>query len=405
MRIQTTPFFLSNPHDTDDASAANVKRLGQYQTNHEFDEDWLQDLIHTHPSLLPSREIEPVYDRLIPVSRELPCPSGYLDNLYVTPEGYLVLAECKLWRNPESRRKVIAQIMDYAKDFAGWDYDDLMMAINQANKTKLDNPLYEAVTNESDVIDEIAFVDQVSKNLRLGRHMLLIVGDGIQENMESLTEHVQKHMGLHFTLGLIEIGLFEFEDKGMMVIPRVIARTTLLERAVIRIEQSGTDIQVSEPAQQTQKTSSSRTTLSEAAFFEKLPENNPAGAIWLQNILPQLADIGITYDVKKTLILRYIPDGETSFNLGYIETNGRFQTGNATWKPYELGKIDLAYEYLQNFADILKNGSFVKNDKPTECYVAVDGRTLNISDIEGKDAEFINVISNYITSLKKNLID
>ncbi len=405
MRIQTAPFFLNNPHDVSNVSAANVKRLGQYQTDHEFNEDWLQDLIHTHPSLLPAKELEPMLDNLIPVCRELPCPSGFLDNLYVTPDGYLVLAECKLWRNPESRRKVIAQIMDYAKDFAGWDYDDLMQAINKANKTNLENPLYNAVAAEADAIDEIAFVDQVSKNMRMGRHMLMIVGDGIQENMESLADHVQKHMGLHFTLALIEVGLFEFKNKGMMVIPSIIARTTNIERAIIRMEQPDAQITIEEPIDQSRNNkSATKSSLTEEAFFEKLSENTPNGVAWVQSLLPKLADLGITYDIKRTLILRFIPDGETVFNLGYIDTSGRFQTGNATWKPYDLGHIEKAYDYLRAITNMLNNATFVQNDKPTECYVAVDGRTLNINDMIGEEEKLITIIEDYTSVIKNELI-
>ena len=37
-----------------------------------------------------------------------------LDNLIMTNRGQLALVEVKLWRNPEARRKVVAQALDYA---------------------------------------------------------------------------------------------------------------------------------------------------------------------------------------------------------------------------------------------------------------------------------------------------
>jgi hypothetical protein len=36
-----------------------------------------------------------------------------VDILGVTPDGRLVIVECKLWRNPEARREVIAQVLEY----------------------------------------------------------------------------------------------------------------------------------------------------------------------------------------------------------------------------------------------------------------------------------------------------
>ena len=38
---------------------------------------------------------------------------GYIDNLLVTNEGKLVIVETKLWRNPDSTREVVAQILQY----------------------------------------------------------------------------------------------------------------------------------------------------------------------------------------------------------------------------------------------------------------------------------------------------
>ena len=45
--------------------------------------------------------------------------------MYVNPLGLLILAEHKLWRNPQARREVIGQILDYAKEFASWSYEEL----------------------------------------------------------------------------------------------------------------------------------------------------------------------------------------------------------------------------------------------------------------------------------------
>lgn len=44
-------------------------------------EDWLQDLLFRHPSLIPVEEIEPAFADLIPLARELRTSSGPLDLL------------------------------------------------------------------------------------------------------------------------------------------------------------------------------------------------------------------------------------------------------------------------------------------------------------------------------------
>jgi hypothetical protein len=102
------------------SSAKKLNRLHfskDASENALFDEAWLQRLVMAHPSVLPVDQIEPAFSPLIPVCIELPVSSGSVDNLLVTPAGDLALIECKLWRNPEARRKVLAQIIDYAKIF------------------------------------------------------------------------------------------------------------------------------------------------------------------------------------------------------------------------------------------------------------------------------------------------
>lgn len=402
MRIQSSPFYLETTQQPDCASKADVVRLaGHAREENTFNEDWLQNLIHQNPALLPASDIEPALDQLIPVCRELPCPCGFLDNLYVTPNGYLVLVECKLWRNPESRRKVVAQIMDYAKDFAAWDYDNLMQAINKANKTTHENPLYEIAQNHPDTPDEITFVDRVTRNLATGRHLLMIVGDGIQENVESLTQYIQKYMGLHFSLALVEIGLYHFpEQSGLLVIPNIIAQTTNIERAVIRME--NVQASIHEPiAEVKASTSQKATTLSETEFFEKLAEKIPGGAQWLKKVLPELEKMGVTYEVRRSLILRYSPDGENSFSLGYFEKSGLFQTAQSTWYPHDLGHIDIAYTYLREMANIVQGGAVKENNKPTEWLVMANGRTLSIADLLGKENEFLPVVSHFVENIQK----
>ena len=83
-----------------------------------YNEKFIQELVFDHPSCLPVSEIDRAYEDLVPICMELNTPAGPLDALYVTPTGRIVILEAKLWRNPEARRKVVAQILDYAKEFS-----------------------------------------------------------------------------------------------------------------------------------------------------------------------------------------------------------------------------------------------------------------------------------------------
>lgn len=84
------------------------------------DEAWLQALIFAHPELLPISRIEPGFGAAVPVAREVACGHAYIDNLYLTPSGEIILAETKLWRNVQARREVVAQALAYVAALASW---------------------------------------------------------------------------------------------------------------------------------------------------------------------------------------------------------------------------------------------------------------------------------------------
>ena len=68
--------------------------------------------------MLPVAAIDAAYSDPVPVCRELSTPAGYVDALYINALGRLILAEFKLWRNPQARREVIGQILNYTKELA-----------------------------------------------------------------------------------------------------------------------------------------------------------------------------------------------------------------------------------------------------------------------------------------------
>ena len=100
-------------------------------------EDTPQYLLFRFPQALPIAAIDATYADAVPVCRELSTPAGYLDALYVNRLGRLTLAEFKLWRNPRARREVIGQILDYAKDFTSWGYEDLQQWTNAAGQPRI----------------------------------------------------------------------------------------------------------------------------------------------------------------------------------------------------------------------------------------------------------------------------
>ena len=205
--------------------------LGTAVTLGGINESTLQDLLFRFPRTLPIAAIDPAYAGAVPVCRELSTPAGYVDAVYVNSLGRLTLAEFKLWRNPQARREVIGQILDYTQEIASWSYEDLQREVSKALK-RTGNVLYELVRVADPEVDEADFVDNVTRHLRRGEFLLLIIGDGIREGVENIVNFVQRHSGLHFNLALVEAALYQDTDDRVIVQPRILTRTEIVRRVV-----------------------------------------------------------------------------------------------------------------------------------------------------------------------------
>jgi len=197
------------------------------------DEKWLQALLFAHPELIPIERIDPGAGRLAPICRELALPKEaatvFLDLLAVTGQGRLVLVECKLWRNPQARREVVAQVLEYAALLRRWSYADLTARLKTQLKWSGANPLYEHV-RPSIALNEAAFVDAVSRSLKAGDFDLIIAGDGIRSDLEAIAGHLD---GSAARLALVEFQLWADAAGRTLVVPALPLRTEVLRQRVV----------------------------------------------------------------------------------------------------------------------------------------------------------------------------
>lgn len=364
-----------------------------------FREDWLQGLIDRHPGVLPIAEIEPGLAEAVAVCRELPVSSGYVDHLLVTPEGGIVLVETKLWRNPEARRAVIGQILDYASDLAELDYEDLEGLVVQARKAK-GQSLYRLVCPDGSEAGEAAFIDAVSRNLRLGRLLLLLVGDGIREGVEKLADYLQRHVGLHFTLGLIELSLWRNPRDGTLLVqPRILAHTVQIERAVVRLEGDVSRIPAKIIAA-TPQVASRRSSLTRETFMEELAAEDATLPAKLTAFLDAVAPLGIQADQQASLLLRWQhPDG-TLFHLGGISRHGEFLSAYTQWSAAKINRFDLSEAYQEALAKLIPGAKLTQTEKRTGWWIAgPDGLNPPVAPLLAKAPQWISAIRSYIDAL------
>ena len=199
-----------------------------------YDEAWIRDLVFAHPEAIPVQEIDPSFGPLVPICVELDTrAAGFADALFLNNLGMPTIVECKLWRNPEARREVVGQILDYARALRRWTYAELSREVARARQQQAFDLIAHMRENGHPDIDEAAFVDNVTRHLAKGRMLLLVLGDGIREGVEAIGAYLQEETGLHFSFGLVEAQVYVLEDGRRLLQPRVLVRTVNIVRNLV----------------------------------------------------------------------------------------------------------------------------------------------------------------------------
>ncbi len=394
MRSEGKPILVSGDVSTE------LERIRIGGKESAQDERWLQELIQRHPECIPMDQIEPGLSRLVPICMELALPSGYVDNLLMSPEGDIVIVETKLWRNPEARREVVAQALDYASSLFKINYGELEKLILKAKVDDMPRPerLYD-LFDEADRLDEPDFVDAVNTNLRNGRIVVLVIGDGIRTEVEDLVSGLQSHAGFHFTFALVELAVFQgAEDDEFLIVPRTLAKTYMIERGIVRIDDQRSEVVgVSAPSKQKVAAGGFRQSITSEQFFESMKEHHPDLPKQLQSFIDNLAALGVYPEFKRSLILRWDSPEGRPVNLGYIMRDGKLWTDTIGPSPSQ--RITRTYK-----DDLAKAFGGEVFETAKTAYVAVDGKAPFIEGImDNMDAwyevieQFQNRIRDHIT--------
>ena len=285
-----------------------------------FNEMWLQELLEDNPALIPSAEVNGEYAPLVCIGREVPVGSGdmqgYIDNLYITPSGCVVIVETKLFRNQESRRTVIAQIIDYAKELQKWDCERL-------NKVAIDY-FYKKTGQAFRIIDIMARLgyltvadearlnDCINTNLSKASFLLMIVGDGIRTGVQQLADFLNDNASMSFNLALAEMEVYQY-GSDIIVIPNLVTKTTIVERYV---SNNGT-ISYNQHSEESKKPYVRKPILSRREFINTFSENGGYDPDTVVEFISDLEAVnGLKVEIAPTeLTIRFCLDGDSSYPL------------------------------------------------------------------------------------------
>lgn len=185
----------------------------------------LQDYLEEYPSLIPLGEIVEGASDLLCIGREVGVPSGAIDLLFVDRDALLTIVETKLVKNPEIRREVIGQIVEYASYISQWIADDVYRVANEyfskSDKVPSD---YKGSTldkvmeklNRDEFSDE-DFRSNIWQNLKDGRIRLIIAVDELIEPLRVTVTFLNSYS--KFDILLLQVSSFEESKSKKVLIP------------------------------------------------------------------------------------------------------------------------------------------------------------------------------------------
>ena len=195
----------------------------------------LQTLIAEHPELLDGEQMRPGDPRrwlLISREKGISAAPGEgarwaVDHLLVDQDARPTLVEVKRGWNPEIRRTVIRQVLEYAAHASEtWTANELRETFERGAVLRRSDPQEALATLLQSGADPDAdvFWDNVATNLAANRLRLLIISDRIPDELALVVTFLNKQMADIEVLA-VEIKSFK-GNANQTLVPRVIGRTT-----------------------------------------------------------------------------------------------------------------------------------------------------------------------------------
>jgi len=147
------------------------------QTTGYENEASLQEIIAGHPSLIPGVSSEAV------ACREFSSGVGPADVVILDSSGDVTLVECKLATNPQVRREIVGQVLDYASRLWGMSVEDFEEMWRRASGTSA-SPL---ATFEERGLETR---ERLEEGLASGRMTIVLAVDRVNDALKRIVEYL-----------------------------------------------------------------------------------------------------------------------------------------------------------------------------------------------------------------------
>ena len=206
-------------------------------------EDVLQRNIAELPSLVALDMVidEPVSHQT--VGLEWTVGSGRADIILVGSDALLTVIETKLNRNPEARREVIAQILEYAAYLSEWTIveiqhraDDFIQSDDcpaAYRGTSFDQVLQSLLDQSGNDASVNSFKSDIEQNLRQGRMRLVVAVDEVGEQAQKIVSFVNAYSS--FDIYLLQVSVFEDAQRGRIFAPSLHGYARKMQTSRVRV--------------------------------------------------------------------------------------------------------------------------------------------------------------------------
>jgi hypothetical protein len=188
-------------------------------TGHIYrDEAQLQAFLAENPILIPFEDISDQILHPKVMLREAGLPgSGSSDIVGVDEAGEITVIECKLATNPEVKRKVIGQVLEYAAYLWRQPYSFLDDLAQKRLQKSLAQAVFDALDEETRADwDESAFIQATANRLLSGEFRIIIAVDSMNDELRRTIEYLTQGPS-RLEIFALELTFFTSGDREILV--------------------------------------------------------------------------------------------------------------------------------------------------------------------------------------------
>ena len=182
------------------------------------DEAQLQSFLAENPVLIPFEDISDQILHPKVMLREAGLPgSGSSDIVGVDEAGNITVIECKLAANPEVKRKVIGQVLEYAAYLWRKPYSFLDDLAQKRLQKPLAHAIFDALDDEARVDwDESGFIQATANRLLSGEFRVIIAVDSMNDELRRTIEYLTQGPS-QLEIYALELTFFASGDREILV--------------------------------------------------------------------------------------------------------------------------------------------------------------------------------------------